>query len=294
MPRIVVIGAGVMGASVAYRLAIAGAAVTVLEAGRVGGGTSGCSFAWTNSSEKTPRAYHDLNVAGMKAHAALAEELGATPWWHGGGNVEWTAPESRTALQAKVERLLSWGYAAEWITPAQLLELEPDIDPAVIGDAPIAYYPEEGWLDPVVYAAAMLGLARSRGASVICGIPCFRHGHARWSGHWGENGGRQAVRRRHGGELCRPVGERSGVGCRPASAPGTDRRVPGVHPAGWRPRWAGRARADDPGKAGRCGAPRAALERDGRDACLRSAAERRHAGGARPRAACAQVAALDR
>ena len=56
---------------------------------------------------------------------------------------------------------------------AQLLELEPDIDPAVIGDAPIAYYPEEGWLDPVVYAAAMLGLARSRGASVICGMPVF-------------------------------------------------------------------------------------------------------------------------
>jgi glycine/D-amino acid oxidase-like deaminating enzyme len=169
MPRIIVIGAGVMGASVAYRLAMAGASVTVLEAGRIGGGTSGCSFAWTNSSEKTPRAYHDLNVAGMKAHAALAEELGATPWWHGGGNVEWTAPEDRAALQVKVERLKSWGYAAEWITPAQLLELEPDIDPAVIGDAPIAYFPEEGWLDPVVYAAAMVGMARSHGASVICG-----------------------------------------------------------------------------------------------------------------------------
>ena len=157
MPRIVVIGAGVMGASVAYRLAMAGASVTVLEAGRIGGGTSTCSFAWTNSNDKKPRAYHDLNVAGMKAHAALAEEFGATPWWHGGGNVEWTAPEDRAALQAKVERLLAWGYAAEWITPRQLLELEPDIDPAQIGDAPIAYYPDDGWLDPVVYIAAMLG-----------------------------------------------------------------------------------------------------------------------------------------
>ena len=103
----------------------------------------------------------------MKAHAALAEEFGATPWWHGGGNVEWTAPEDRAAQQAKVERLQSWGYAAEWITPRQLLELEPDIDPALIGDAPIAYFPEEGWLDPVVYAAAMLGAARSLGATVI-------------------------------------------------------------------------------------------------------------------------------
>ncbi len=169
MPRIVVIGAGVMGASVAYRLAMAGASVTVLEAGRIGGGTSTCSFAWTNSNDKEPRAYHDLNVAGMKAHAALAEEFGATPWWHGGGNVEWTAPEDRAALQAKVERLRAWGYAAEWITPRQLLELEPDIDPAQIGDAPIAYYADDGWLDPVVYIAAMLGAARSRGATVIAG-----------------------------------------------------------------------------------------------------------------------------
>jgi glycine/D-amino acid oxidase-like deaminating enzyme len=167
--RIIVIGAGVMGASVAYRAAVAGASVTVLEAGRIGGGTSGISFAWTNSNGKTPRAYHDLNVAGMKAHAALAEEFGAAPWWHGGGSVEWVAPEERPEQQARVERLQAWGYAAEWITPQQLLELEPDVDPALIGDAPIAWFPGEGWLDPVVYAAAMLGFARSRGASVICG-----------------------------------------------------------------------------------------------------------------------------
>jgi glycine/D-amino acid oxidase-like deaminating enzyme len=158
----------VMGASVAFRAAAAGASVTVLEAGRIGGGTSGISFAWTNSNGKTPRAYHDLNVAGMKAHAALAEEFGGTPWWHGGGSVEWAASDERSEQQARMERLAAWGYASEWITPKQLLELEPDIDPALIGDAPIAYYPDEGWLDPVVYAAAMLGAARSRGAAVIC------------------------------------------------------------------------------------------------------------------------------
>jgi glycine/D-amino acid oxidase-like deaminating enzyme len=167
-PRIVVIGAGVMGASVAYRASLGGASVTVLEAGRIGGGTSSCTFAWTNANEKTPRAYYDLNLAGMKAHAALAEEFGATPWWHGGGSVEWDTPDETPALKEKVARLQSWGYAAEWITPRQLLELEPDIDRACIGDAPIAYFPEEGWLDPVVYAGAMLGAARSRGAQVFC------------------------------------------------------------------------------------------------------------------------------
>ncbi|HEY6431619.1 MAG TPA: FAD-dependent oxidoreductase, partial [Acetobacteraceae bacterium] len=163
MPNVIVIGAGVMGASAAFRLAQAGAQVLVLEAGRVGGGTSGISYAWTNAHNKPPRPYHEMNVAGMKAHAALREEFGSTPWWHGGGSLEWEPEEARAEQAANVERLQAWGYAAEWITPKQLLELEPDIDPAQIGDAPIAYYPEEGWLDPLVYIATMLGVARSRG-----------------------------------------------------------------------------------------------------------------------------------
>ena len=169
MPKVIVIGAGVMGASTAFRLAQAGADVTVLEAGRVGGGTSGISFAWTNSHNKPPRAYHDLNVAGMRAHAGLREEFGGTPWWHGGGSVEWELPEGRAAQAENVERLKSWGYAAEWITPRDLAELEPDIDLATVGDAPIAYFPEEGWLDPVPYAHAMLSAARRHGARVVCG-----------------------------------------------------------------------------------------------------------------------------
>ena len=170
MTKMIVIGAGVMGASVAYRLAQAGAAVTVLEATRVGGGTSGISFAWTNAHRKPPKPYHDLNVGGMKAHAALRDEFGATPWWHGGGSLEWEAEADRAAQRENVEQLQSWGYAAEWIDRKQVRELEPDIDPATIGDAPVAYFPDEGWLDPVVYAHAMLSAARRRhGAKVICG-----------------------------------------------------------------------------------------------------------------------------
>ena len=170
MIKTIVIGAGVIGASVAYRLAQAGAAVTVLEATRIGGGTSGISFAWTNAHNKPPKPYHDLNVAGMRAHAALADEFGVTPWWHGGGSLEWEAEPDRPAQAENLERLRSWGYAAEWITRRQVQELEPDLDGAAIGDAPVAFFPQEGWLDPVVYAQAMLSAARRRhGAVVVCG-----------------------------------------------------------------------------------------------------------------------------
>lgn len=169
--KVIVVGAGVIGASVAYRLAQSGADVTVLERTRVGGGTSGISYAWTNAHRKPPKPYHDLNVAGMKAHAALRDEFGGTPWWHGGGSLEWTGEAERAAQRANIQQLQSWGYAAEWIDPAKVLELEPDIDRAVIGDAPVAWFPDEGWVDPVVYAHAMLSAARRRhGAKVLCGV----------------------------------------------------------------------------------------------------------------------------
>jgi len=171
MMRCVVIGAGVVGASVAFRLAEAGASVIVLEAGRVGGGTSAASFAWTNANNKPPRSYHDLNVAGMRAHAALEEEFGSTPWRHGGGSVEWAGTDAeQSQLIAKVERLRAWGYAAEWLTIAQLNALEPDVDPAAVRDARIAYFPDEGWLDPVPYAHAMLERAQRAGATLRCGV----------------------------------------------------------------------------------------------------------------------------
>jgi len=70
--RCVVIGAGVLGASVAARLAEAGVHVTLLEADQPGRGTSRWSFAWVNSNDKGPRPYHDLNHAGLRAWAQLA------------------------------------------------------------------------------------------------------------------------------------------------------------------------------------------------------------------------------
>ncbi|MFC9246089.1 FAD-dependent oxidoreductase [Streptomyces sp. NPDC057136] len=54
MPRVVV-GAGVLGASVAHRLAQAGARVTVIEAGGPAAGTSSATFSIDVSHLKTPQ-----------------------------------------------------------------------------------------------------------------------------------------------------------------------------------------------------------------------------------------------
>jgi glycine/D-amino acid oxidase-like deaminating enzyme len=167
--EIVVVGAGCVGSSVAYRLAQRGARVTVLDAGAPGAGTSGASFAWTNSFGKTPRDYHDLNVAGMEEHAALVKELKELPgggWLHQDGALAWEdSPAGCARLDQAVERLAGWGYAIERITPAQAREIEPDlhIAPDV---ARVVWTPAEGYLDAVPYVAALLAAARRHGARV--------------------------------------------------------------------------------------------------------------------------------
>jgi glycine/D-amino acid oxidase-like deaminating enzyme len=168
-PDIVVIGAGSVGANVAYRLAERGARVTVVDAGPPGGGTSSISFAWTNSFGKTPRDYHDLNTASMAEHASLARELQGGSWLKQDGGLAWeAAPARRAALKENVERLASWGYPVELISPADAQELEPDLHIAPHVDE-VVFTPSEGYVEVLPLIGALLAAATRRGATVLPG-----------------------------------------------------------------------------------------------------------------------------
>lgn len=163
---VLVVGAGCVGANVAYRLTERGARVTVLDAGLPGAGTSGASFAWTNSFNKTPRDYHDLNVGSMEEHAALAKELGGGAWLHQDGALAWEEDEAgRARLTAAVERLAGWGYPAEWIAAREARTLEPDLRIAPSVER-VVWTPGEGYVEAVPFIAALLAEAGRRGARV--------------------------------------------------------------------------------------------------------------------------------
>ncbi len=166
--RVIVLGAGIIGSSVAYEAAKAGAKVTVLEAGRIAGGASATSYAWTNATGKRPHAYFALNVAGMRAHLDLSREFGHAPWFKQTGSIEWYAnPQEWAAQKENAEQMRDWGYGVEWISKSRLQELEPEIDLAAIKDSPIVYYPEEGWVHPVLYVAWLLRAAKEKWDAVV-------------------------------------------------------------------------------------------------------------------------------
>lgn len=161
--RVLVIGAGIVGAAVAAGLSRRGARVTVLEERHPGAGTTGTTFAWVNAGTKEPEAYFTLNHAAVHAHHALGGD-GFVPT----GHLAWANGEHRRDLAARVDRLRDREYAVERITARRAAELEPDLA-AQPDDTDFVFFPEEGHVLPAVLLARLLGEARDLGAHVETG-----------------------------------------------------------------------------------------------------------------------------
>ncbi|WP_336740693.1 FAD-binding oxidoreductase [Aureimonas altamirensis] len=168
--KVVVLGAGIVGSSVAYFAARAGAAVTLIDKEYPGSGASSASFAWTNSNGKPPADYHALNVRGIKGYSLLAAELGVEPWMHRSGSIEWRKGTDADSLAQRIAELQDLAYPIREISVDEAVELEPGIDANELADALIALSPGEGWVDPVVYCGWLVDRAvRQHGLSLQTG-----------------------------------------------------------------------------------------------------------------------------
>ncbi|MBM9593163.1 NAD(P)/FAD-dependent oxidoreductase [Roseitranquillus sediminis] len=166
--KVIVIGAGVVGVSIAARLAQSGAEVTLVDQAAPGSGTSSTSYAWVNSNGKEPVAYYELNLAGLEAHERLSPQ-GEDGWLCTGGHVEIAIDEHHRAdLAARIERHSKRDYGVEIIDVDRARELLPDV--RIPEDAKmIVHYTREGYAYPLKYLAHMLGEARKAGATVRTG-----------------------------------------------------------------------------------------------------------------------------
>jgi glycine/D-amino acid oxidase-like deaminating enzyme len=171
MRRIAVIGAGIIGASVAYRLVQGGARVWVIDKSQPASGTTSASFAWVNAYGKSPYDYFELNYAGLKEHFRLANELtGKAPWLHLGGNLAWAEDEGALAgLRRRVDRMRSWGYAAEWWEAWRVNEVMESNVTFPSPDTPVAFFPEEFWVDAPQLTKTLIELVRRDGGQTYLG-----------------------------------------------------------------------------------------------------------------------------
>jgi glycine/D-amino acid oxidase-like deaminating enzyme len=163
--HVVVIGAGILGASIGYHLVKRGARVTILEKTRPSSGATGDSFAYLNASTKPSRPYYDLNLAGIAGWRRLQLELdGALPLqW--GGAVYWRdEPAAAAQLLGSLKGYQGWGYAGRRIDEAELRRLLPDATPGHVEAA--AFYDQEGTVDPAGAVDVLLGRAKAFGATV--------------------------------------------------------------------------------------------------------------------------------
>jgi glycine/D-amino acid oxidase-like deaminating enzyme len=163
-PSIAVVGAGVVGMSVAVALAERGAHVVVVDRAGLGAGTSAATFAWVNSNRKHPEAYHRLNLAGVAAYHARPDGVGR--WFFPSGHVEIASAVAHAAeLEDNVARLRSLGYPAEFVTQAQLSAFEPALR---LPEPPIAIvrYPQEGYCLPYLLLGDLNNRLRAAGGEL--------------------------------------------------------------------------------------------------------------------------------
>jgi glycine/D-amino acid oxidase-like deaminating enzyme len=161
MEKIVVIGAGIMGASLAWALAGAGRDVMVVEAGLPAGGASGRSFGWINASFHLSRAHFDLRLAGIAAHRRL---MAALPGLHRFDGCLWWE-EAGAEMDRMEAELRSLRYPVERLGRAQVQAREPGLasppDEALL-------FAAEGAVEPADLVPRLL--ARP-GIRVLAGLP---------------------------------------------------------------------------------------------------------------------------
>jgi glycine/D-amino acid oxidase-like deaminating enzyme len=164
--RIVIVGAGIIGASIAFHLVKRGAKVVIVEAVRPGAGATEKSFGWINATfSKRPRAYFDLNQLGLAGWRRLETELGGELKVQWGGSVAWApAGETEHNLRENVRSHQEWGYATHLIDEGEFRRLLPNVAHGEFGAACHSEF--EGAVDPVDALKALLRQVRELGGEV--------------------------------------------------------------------------------------------------------------------------------
>lgn len=195
--RVVIIGAGVIGAACARALARHGLDVTVVDRGAAVGGTSAMCEGNLLVSDKVPGPELDLAKHAASRWPQLADELAdelgsdfpSIEFERKGGLVVSTTAEGAEPLRAFAEAQRSAGVDAAELSIDEARRLEPSVNPDITA---AVFYPQDAQVQPVAAAEALLASARRRRARVLTGaevVGARRSADGRVAGvatRWGE------------------------------------------------------------------------------------------------------------
>jgi glycine/D-amino acid oxidase-like deaminating enzyme len=143
MYEVAVIGAGVIGVSVARELASCGMSVVLIDKNGPGTGTSRTGFAIEVSRAKTPYDYFALSRRATKLHEIWAARAGGSSWVRRAPLIQLlgnSSEQHRTFYDGRRRRLEEWGLNTEIIPVDELGELGSGLDLS-------AYRGQDAWVD---------------------------------------------------------------------------------------------------------------------------------------------------
>ena len=161
-PKIIIIGASIIGASIGHAQAKAGALVTLVDQGVPGDGVTARSFGWINVNHGMAEDYHHLRQEAIQAWRRLDHDLGGgiINTWRGA--LVWHGKAAQT--EVFVRDHLAWGYDTRLVERAEIVALEPAlIHPPGIA----AFSPGEGAVEPTSAVGRLIRAAGDAGAMLV-------------------------------------------------------------------------------------------------------------------------------
>jgi len=177
--RVLIVGAGIIGASIAHHLARRGAAVTLIDRVGPAAEASGRSFGWINASYGNPEAYFRLRFQSLLEYRRLESETGGALEVQWGGSLRWEPEEGFLADYLASHG--AWGYGLRRVDRDAFRVMEPQVaHPPEMA----VFAAQEGSLDASRATRALLASAERHGAEVrtACEVAEIRVQDGRISG----------------------------------------------------------------------------------------------------------------
>nr|WP_074956541.1 FAD-binding oxidoreductase [Alicyclobacillus macrosporangiidus] len=142
----VIIGAGVVGNTIAFHLAERGHDVMVIDKNYPLSGTSGSTQAWVWVHTKTPASYAEFSMLSAELYPHLKRRIGDVEYQRTGG----ISPIFNAADMERAKRLIEThtarGIRIQLLSRDEVLDKEPNLSPHIIG---ATYSPIDGNVNPL-------------------------------------------------------------------------------------------------------------------------------------------------